>query len=82
MSGVSCTYSALGTAGTTPDYFFPFDVDLVCANALPATLLEFELYLPSRRIVEALEATDLLVCFVLAIILTPFIISMTELYNI
>ena len=62
-----CEILRSGTAGRAPDYFFPFEVDLVCDNALPATLLEFELYLPSRRIVETLEATDLLVCFVFAI---------------
>ena len=44
---------------------------LVCAKALPATLLEALLYLPSFRILDAVEATDLLVCLVFAMNLTP-----------
>ena len=40
---------------------------LVCESALPATDLLVELYRLSLRILEALRATDLLVCFVFAI---------------
>lgn len=66
MSGVWSDTPPGHSWDNTLIYFFPFDVDFVCAKALPATLLEFELYLPSRRIAEALEATDLLVCLVFA----------------
>lgn len=47
-------------------------VFLVCAKALPATLLEALLYLPSFRILDAVEATDLLVCLVFAMNFTSF----------
>lgn len=48
-------------------------VFLVCAKALPATLLEALLYLPSFRILDAVEATDLLVCLVFAMNFTSFL---------
>lgn len=35
----------------------------VCERALPATLLEFSLYRLSVRILEAFDATAVLVCF-------------------
>jgi hypothetical protein len=47
---------------------------LVCAKALPATLLEALLYLPSFRILDAVEATDLLVCLVFAMNLIPLFV--------
>ena len=46
-------------------YFFVWD------SALPATLFEALLYRPSVKILEALDATDLLVCFLFAKISPP-----------
>lgn len=43
--------------------YLPLLLVLVCDKALPATLLDVLLYLSSERILEAFEATDLLVCF-------------------
>lgn len=53
-------------------YFFLDDLEvLVCARALPATDLAALLYLLSLSIFEAVEATDLEVCLLLAIVSPP-----------
>lgn len=44
-----------------------FRLGFFCDRALPATLLEVALNCPSRSTLEALDATDLLVDFDLAI---------------
>ncbi len=54
------------------DYLL-FLFERVCDRALAATLLDFGLYLLSRRILEALLATLELVCFLLPIKFPPSI---------
>ena len=52
-------------------YFFFLGVDLVCESALPATDFEAADVRPSFKIFEAVEATFLLVCFLLGILSPP-----------
>lgn len=52
------------------DFLLPLD----CESALPATDLDALLERPSLRILEALEATFLDVCFLLAMNFTSFLI--------
>ena len=52
-------------------YFFFLGVERVCERALPATDFEAADVRPSFKIFEAVEATFLLVCFLLAMLSPP-----------
>lgn len=59
----------------SPSYFFR-PVVFVCESALPATDFDALLNRPSLKILDAVEATGLLVCFGLAMSFHPLSIGL------